>query len=214
MGEVGTALTLHLGCAGRDISDTVPEIHEAELLHVAIPWTPMFADQVLSYQEQYRPLITIIHSTVPVGTCTPHNWVHSPVRGRHPHLLDALRVMPKWFGGAQADSAAHHWPGETLTYPRSEETEAGKLWELIQFGLQVRVCQAIWEWSQDRGLDPRVVYTQFAESYNDGYEQLGDKQFVRPVLDYVPGDIGGHCVTQNSTMIDHSIVDWVVHGSP
>lgn len=212
MGEVGQALADYLHCAGRDISDTAPTVTEADVLHVAIPWTPMFVEQVTNYDGQYRPEIIIVHSTVPVGTCTPHGWVHSPVRGRHPDLGLALRFMPKWFGGGKAEHAANHWPGDTLTYPCSEETEAGKLWELVQFGLQVRVCQAIWEWSQERGLDPDVVYTRFAESYNDGYKELGERQFIRPVLGYVPGDIGGHCVTQNSTMLDHTIVDWVVHG--
>lgn len=101
---------------------------------------------------------------------------------------------------------------KTAVHPRAVETEAGKLWELVQYGLQVRVCQAIHEWCMARGLDPDVVYRQFAEEYNAGYATLGYRRFVRPVLDYVPGPIGGHCVARNAPMIDHPIAEVVQHG--
>jgi len=101
---------------------------------------------------------------------------------------------------------------KTAVHPRAVETEAGKLWELVQYGLQVRVCQAIHEWCMARGLDPDVVYRQFAEEYNAGYATLGYQRFVRPVLDYVPGPIGGHCVTENSYLLDHPISEIVQRG--
>jgi hypothetical protein len=205
MGEVGLALAQVLDVAHtRDIEPGDPI--DADVLHVAFPWSDGFVDACLDYESEYNAGLVVVHSTVPVGTCDPHGWVHSPVRGRHPHLAESLRVFTKHAGGARA--AEFVWPFELQIHDRAAETEAGKLWELVQFGLQVRITQAIYEWSAAGGLDPDVVYRQFAETYNAGCERVAP-QFVRPVLDYVPGPIGGHCVAQNSRLIDHPLIDLI-----
>jgi hypothetical protein len=117
-----------------------------------------------------------------------------------------LTSFVKFFGGARAHEAARVWPGPSKVADLAAETEAAKLWELTQFGIQVRITQAIYEWCEEKGLDADVVYRQMAETYNQGYQKLGDEQFTRPVLDYVPGPIGGHCVVPGVEMLDHPLV--------
>lgn len=207
MGEVGSALVEVLGCDGRDLE---PHGGEYEVLHIAFPYTPGFVSAVQGYAFGHEASLVVVHSTVPVGTCDPQGWVHSPVRGRHPHLAEALRVFPKTFGGARALEV--DWPGLALYLPRAAETEAAKLWELAQFGLQVRVTQAIHEWCESKGVDPSYVYRAAALDYNEGYSKLGEERFMRPVLDYVPGEIGGHCVTPSMAYLDHPIARMVEDG--
>ena len=207
MGEVGSALAEVLGVPGRDVGSF--DLH-ADVLHVAFPWSGRFVSDVHRYQREHGADLVVVHSTVPVGTCDPYGWVHSPVRGRHPHLVESLKAFTKHAGGVRARE--FDWPHTLVVHDRAEETEAGKLWELAQFGLQVRINQAIHEWCVVRGLDPDVVYRQFADTYNEGYEALGEGRFTRPVLNYMPGDIGGHCVAQNSVLLDHPLVD-LVRGS-
>lgn len=214
-GQVGTAVADVLTDVGEVIlRDVEPTDDRADVLHVCIPWSSGFTDTVKDAVTRHRTELVVVHSTVPVGTCDPHGWVHSPVRGRHPNLAPSLRTFTKHFGGRRAAEAADMWApiGKTTVHPRAVETEAGKLWELVQYGLQVRVCQAIHEWCMARGLDPDVVYRQFAEEYNAGYATLGHQRFVRPVLDYVPGPIGGHCVTQNAPFVDHPAAEIVQRG--
>lgn len=214
-GQVGTAVADVLTDVGEvALRDVEPTDDRADVLHVCIPWSSGFADAVKDAVTRHRAELVVVHSTVPIGTCDPHGWVHSPVRGRHPNLAPSLRTFTKHFGGSRAAEAADMWApiSKTAVHPRAVETEAGKLWELVQYGLQVRVCQAIHEWCMARGLDPDVVYRQFAEEYNAGYATLGYRRFVRPVLDYVPGPIGGHCVARNAPMIDHPIAEVVQHG--
>lgn len=210
-GEVGTALhqvlpDVHL----RDIEPTGPD--RAGVLHIAIRHTPTFIATVSDYQRHYDADLVIVHSTVPVGTCDPNGWVHSPVRGRHPDLVDGLKTFTKHVGGARAPEAAANLDAAgitTVTHPRAADTEAGKLWELVQFGLQVTIQHAIYEWCASHDVDPDVVYRAFAQTYNDGYAALGERRFVRPVLDYTPGPIGGHCVRQNAHLLDHPLAGWL-----
>ena len=149
---------------------------------------------------------------MPVGTCDQEGWVHSPVRGRHPNLEEGLKTFIKHFAGERAALAAEHWPGESIVHRSARDTEAGKLLELAQFGLQVRVCQSIYEWCDAQDVDPSVAYSWMASTYNLGYEDLGDDHFIRPVLSHVPGDIGGHCVVQNMELLDHPIAKLMEEG--
>lgn len=200
LGEVGTALTEFLNCSGRDIEWVRPT--QTRILHIAYPWGPDFIESVHRNIYEHSARLTIVHSTVPVGTCDRHGWVHSPVTGKHPQLVKSLGTFNKFFGGPRAEEAAEFWPGPSTTTPLAANTEAGKLWELAQFGMQVRITQRIYEYCQYHGLDPELVYRGFAQSYNHGYSDLEEFQFIRPILEYVPGAIGGHCVQPGIDMLD------------
>lgn len=208
-GEVGAALAAVLGAPARDVE---PIEGAFDVLHVCIPWSEDFVEAVTSYEREHDSDLVVVHSTVPVGTCDPHEWVHSPVRGRHPYLADGLRRFPKHFGGRRAPEAAMLFNTigiSTLTHDRAADTEAGKLWELVQYGVQIQVEKAIHAWCVEQELDFDVVYTRFAETYNEGYLELGEEQFVRPILDHLDGPIGGHCVVPMSALLDHPLAEMV-----
>lgn len=212
-GEVGTAVHAVLSRAHPvAIRDVEPVDLAADVLHVCIPWSNRFVEVVRGYQRQHLADLVVVHSTVPVGTCDSEGWVHSPVRGRHPELVDSLLTFVKHFGGARAEEAAKVFEVagcDVAVHPLAAETESAKLWELVQFGLQVVIEQEIYQWCERSGLDPDVVYRQFAEGYNDGYIAMGLSQFVRPVLEHMPGPIGGHCVRQCSVLLDHPLAAMV-----
>jgi hypothetical protein len=213
-GEVGTAVHAVLSCAHDTlIRDLDPvDVGTVDVLHICFPWSQEFAGQVKEYVAEYRADLVVVHSTVPPGTCDPHAWVHSPIRGRHPRLAESLFAFVKHFGGARAQAAAadFHAAGVRVqAHGLAADTEAGKVWELIQYGLQIRVQKAIHAWCEEHGLDFDTVYTQMARTYNDGYADLGHHQFLRPVLAHIPGPIGGHCVTENAGLINHPLAHMV-----
>jgi len=212
-GEVGTALHQVLRASGPTaIRDVEPVEAQADALHIAFPWSAAFVEHVHDYRAQHGADLVIVHSTVPVGTCDEHGWVHSPVRGRHPRLAPALRVFVKHFGGARAAQAAKLWPGRTRVHARARDTEAGKLWELVQYGVAIQVEKAIHAWCAEHDVNFDIAYREFAETYNAGYKWLDEPQFIRPILEHVPGPIGGHCVVQNAPMIDHPLSRIVTDG--
>lgn len=214
MGEVGHALAQLLpNPAGIDIDTRA--IPSADVIHIAFPWTSTFEDDVERYAVATDAHLIVVHSTVPVGTCDRNGWTHSPVRGRHPDLVDGLKTFVKHVGGWRADDAArilqHDAGMTTRTHTHAATTEAGKLWELAQFGVQIAVEHAIEAWCSARGLSHHEVYAEFARTYNAGYQALGDgERFTRPILDHMPGPIGGHCVTDGADMLGHGLVEFAL----
>ena len=52
------------------------------------------------------------------------------------------------------------------------------------------------------GADFDEAVTDFNETYNSGYDQLGKKNVIRPVLFPPDGPIGGHCVIPNAKLLE------------
>lgn len=206
-GEVGRALMSVLDAAGHDPAAgfTVPEDTACDYLHVCIPYSANFANYVIGYYGRFSPKIVVIHSTVPIGTSDSLGANHSPIRGRHPHLVDSIRSFVKYVGGPQADHACNElrtFGIDARPCASARDTEAGKLLDLMQFAASIAVEKEIHQFCELNGLDFDLAYRDFNESYNDGYSKMGSGHFVRPVLDHNPGPIGGHCIIQNMKHVD------------
>lgn len=195
-GEVGSALASVLKCDLRDIQPSEGLAPTYGILHICFRFSPTFVRDVHQYTDSYGANLVIVHSTVPVGTCDPEGWVHSPVRGRHPDLRGGLTEFVKHFGGARAEEAAAYWPGSlsSLLHDLAATTEAAKLFELQMYGVEIAMEKEVHAFCQQNDLPFQEVYTQFASTYNAGWRRLGQSQFGKPILDHVLGPIGGHCV--------------------
>lgn len=178
-----------------------------EIMHICFGYSDLFVDEVKRYQEQFKPLYTVIHSTVPVGTSTKLNAIHSPMRGLHPNLESGIRTFPKFIGGPKASEVADYFRRADLKvvlYDKSETTEALKLFDTeyyrhcIDFALEVK------EFCDKHHLNFSEVYTIPNQTYNEGYTKLGHPEFVRPVLQPIQKEIGGHCVLPNQKLLEKS----------
>lgn len=200
-GQVGTALATVLEC---DLRDIHPYPGTYDRIHVAFPYGSDFVAEVKYYQNLHEASQVVVHSTVPAGTCDPQGWTHSPVRGRHPDLVGALTTFTKLFGGSDHRPASD-WPGPSDTTPLAVTTELAKLWELAAFGVNIAVEKAVWDACEEWGADYDVAYRLMAQTHNDGVRRLGYSNTARPILEHVPGPIGGHCVRQSMPFIDHPL---------
>lgn len=207
-GQVGNALfDVLIDDGPTAIRDLRDESYKAEFLHICFPYSDQFVDEVKGYNAQYRPRLVIVHSTVPVGTCDPHGWAHSPIRGRHPNLEEGIRTFDKHVGGWR-----HEWAGDifrnaglvVVEHERARDTEAGKLWELLQYGVNIRVEKQMHEWCAENDVDFDIAYSQFAKTYNNGWARL-EPRFVRPVIEHQDGPIGGHCLINSMRFLNHPL---------
>ncbi len=205
-GEVGRAIAEVLGDV--ELRDVAGYTGRADVIHVCFPWSNAFEAEVRAYQVLFGADLTIIHSTVPIGTSRRLGAVHSPVTGRHPHLAESVRTFVKFFGGERAAAAAALFAGvtETRTVPDPETTEAGKLLQTLQFGWQVLLQKEAYRLCRGTGADPEVAYRQFNEAYTAGYGELGDP-FRLPVVADIAGPIGGHCVIPNAAITPSFLAD-------
>jgi UDP-N-acetyl-D-mannosaminuronate dehydrogenase len=207
-GEVGSALHEIIGGDVHDPAQNKIISGHYDLLNICIPYNDKFIQAVKEYQVLFSPLLTVIHSTVPLGTSQACNAVHSPIRGVHPHLAKGIRTFVKFFGGPDAQIAAEYFNKygiETEVTDKSETTEAMKLWDTTQYGLLILMERQIHAWCDKNGVDFNVVYTTANRTYNEGYRALARDEVVRPYLCHTEGKIGGHCVRQNAHLLDASV---------
>lgn len=184
----------------------IPAGETFDVMHICFPYIDSdFVYQVRQYQERFKPHLTIIHSSVPIGTSDDLGAVHSPIRGVHPHLEKGIRTFVKYFGGMKAFEAAHIFAERGIDariVRDARNMEAAKLWDTTQYGVMIMLEKEIYDFCRSNGLDFELVYGEFNETYNAGYTKLNMSHVVRPALMHKPGKIGGHCVVENAALLD------------
>jgi len=212
-GEVGQGLHKILNCDVYDLNYQKMSFGRYAVVHICFPYGKKFIKIVKDYQKRLQPKLTIIHSTVPIGTSRKLKAVHSPIRGAHPNLEQGIRTFIKYFGGAQAKQAAalfKKFKIKTRCFPDAETTEAIKLWDTTQYGWQIILAKEIKNWCDQNNLNFEEIYREANHDYNNGYLQLNRPEVVRPYLINKAGPIGGHCVVPNSYLINSPIARHII----
>lgn len=213
LGEVGGALLEILQTEfevftydiGRD--QELPVVPGVKVLHICFPYSSSFIAKVKEYYEALRPEYVVIHSTVPVGTTRQcgNDFVHSPIRGKHPKLAESVKVFAKFFGGLCAKEVAAIFDQigiRTVVTEKSEETEAMKLWDTEIYREAILLNRKIYRYCAEKGLDFNIVYTLANKTYNEGYSKMGNPEYAKYILKYTEGPIGGHCVEPNHYLLN------------
>lgn len=215
LGEVGKALQNILKCHGKDARDDGEGLNPSyDVLHICFPYSESFNEQVGTYQRRFLPTYTVIHSTVPVGTSALLGALHSPIRGRHPNLEESIKTFVKYVGGPNAAPVVKELKSfgiPAVQVENQDDTEAGKLVDLMQFGDSILLAKEIYEFCKIMGIDFEVAYTRFNRTYNEGYSALGFPQFQRPVLKHIEGKIGGHCVVKMMELLDSKTAKRIIN---
>lgn len=214
LGEVGSALQKILDCDGYDPYKGGGKLNAPyDFIHICFPWQEDFVREVGRYTGAGKTKHVVIHSSVPVGTCDEHGWIHSPIRGVHPNLEQGIRTFVKYFGGVGAEEAAKMFSDlgiNTRLVGDARTTEALKLWDTTQYGVMIMLEKSIHEYCRQQGLDPEIVYTDANHTYAIGYEALNRPEVIRPYLRHMDGEIGGHCVIPNAHLLASPIAEMLI----
>jgi UDP-N-acetyl-D-mannosaminuronate dehydrogenase len=214
LGEVGKPLlelvSRHHRTVGVDITPPSGNIKQVDVLHVCYPFQiDNFVGETVRYIELFKPALTIVNSTVAIGTTRSIAEragaivVNSPVRGKHANMLDELCNYAKFVGAIDhvaAGQAVEHFESiglKTRVLSSPEATELAKLTETTYFGLMIGWAQEI-----ERYCDQSKVSYEEIVSF---YEEI--KFF--PSVKYFPGIIAGHCVMPNIEILrkfDESVI--------
>lgn len=204
LGEVGRPLRDLVAGAGAEVIGIdvapvdLPAPGTVAVMHVCMPFEiDDFIGQTVAYVDYLRPGLTVINSTVGVGTTravherTGALIVHSPVRGKHARMREELAHYDKFIGpiGAEAGALAkQHFESVGMTtrmLSSPEASELAKLTETTYFGVLLAWAQEIERYCDAVGVDYDEVVAI--------HEQIG---YLPPVR-FFPGVIGGHCVMPN-----------------
>ena len=211
-GEIGSSLAKVYKEKGiepmiRDIQiNTI--FKDVDVLDICLPYTENFIDIVNDYVELYSPKLTIIHSTVPVGTTKKISrpCVHSPVRGVHPNLKEGIQKFVKFIGwndDIDLMLAEEHYRNlEIIHYPvkNSDSTELAKLTSTTYYGLCIAWHGEMKKMCDKYNIDFDVI-NKWTLSYNLGYMGLNMQHVVRPNLHPPENEIGGHCIIPNVELL-------------
>ena len=201
LGEIGKPLLQLISTkhevVGVDIKPVGP-VENVEVLHVCFPFQIRdFIGETARYIERFRPELTVINSTVSIGTTraiaerTGAAVVNSPVRGKHIRMLQDLQFYTKFVGAldsAAGEHAARHFNAvglKTKVLSSPEATELAKLTETTYFGLMIAWAQELERYCDQTGANYEEIISFYDEI-----------KFFPPVK-YFPGVIGGHCVMPN-----------------
>jgi len=188
------------------------------IMHICFPYSPFFIESVKKYCKAYKPKYVIIHSTIKPGTTnTIQKTVnpllfYSPVRGLHNQLYEAVKnyfikyIVSSFVIDAKArkDIICHYeelnikwqwWAGSV------NGLELAKILSTTYYGWNILFAKQVKKLCEKYGLEYDDVYTHANKSYNQGYDSMGQIQFIRPILYPPKGKIGGHCVTQNIELL-------------
>lgn len=209
LGEVGEPLLQLIERSGKPVVgvdvDTAayPERGSVGVMHVCFPFqVGDFVGEVARYIDLLAPEVTVVNSTVAVGTTraiqerTGAKVAYSPIRGKHAAMLEQLTKYIKFVGADDPDTAAQVAASfaalgmETRIVGSPETAELAKLTETTYFGVLIAWAQTVDGWCEQAGVDYDEVVAF--------YEEV---PFFPPVK-YYPGVIGGHCVMPNIELLD------------
>lgn len=203
----------------RDIDSDI--VGQFNYVHITFPYTDNFVELVRGYEELYSPHTIIVHTTTKIGTIRNlgEKAVHVPIRGKHPNLAQSIKTFRLYIGGNDIDRVTdvaaifkQVVPDVYILDQPPETTEALKILSTTYYGWNIIFEKWAHDFCERYEIPFEVVYTDANKSYNEGYTKMGMPQFVRPVLEHMPGCIGGHCVRQNCDMMpEESIPEFIIY---
>ena len=223
-GEVGKAIKQVEEEAENEVHvlelNTSPDLNDYDVMHVCIPFSESFKNDVSMAAVRYAPKLVIINSTVPAGTTDEikkminnANFnipvVHSFVRGIHPDLYEGIKTFVKYVGGTQDDCnlASAYWTSlkiESRRIGSAEECEVAKIFSTTYYSWNILFAKQVDRICKKNGWNFNNVYTEPNLTYNDGYIELYKPEVVRPVLTAPKGILGGHCCAPNFELLPES----------
>jgi len=221
LGEIGTPILQLISKAvpaiGYDINKTLIDKNKLEkfekldtrFLHVCIPFSDKFVNNVISLAKQFMPEGIVIHSTISPGTTGNIQSkltipvIYSATRGVHKRMLYDLKRYVKFFA-IEPTAPRSKWVSSTfsslmkkcgvktkkMTTPLTLEL-AKIVVDTSYYGWLINYAQI----SKMIAIKNNVNYDEMWSFADEIHKFLGN----RPKM--FPGFIGGHCVIPNLDLI-------------
>ena len=184
---------------------------KVDVMHICISYFDNFVEVVVDYINKYKPKLTIINSTVRPGTTqkiyekTKALVVHSPIRGRHPHLEEGILKFVAFIGPTSEEAgklAKEHFDSigvKSEILSSAVNTEVGKLLSTTYYAINIAFHQEMDRICKHYGSDFKEAVSRFNETCTMDINH----KIPRPVM--FPGVIGGHCLIPNIEILKMDI---------
>ena len=187
---------------------------ETSFLHIAIPVTAKFINNVLKLEKKFDPECIVIHSTIKPGTTKKLQGIlsipviYSATRGVHRRMIYDLKRYTKFFTISK-NAPRSKWASlefvrsmkkcgiKTRKMSKPETLELAKIiCDTSYLGWLINYAQL----SNRIAINNKVNYDEMWLFADEIHKYLGN----RPKM--FPGIIGGHCVIPNLELVhDHTL---------
>ena len=190
---------------------------KTSFLHIAIPATGKFVNNILKLYKKFQPECIVIHSTIKPGTTEkiqgklPIPVIYSATRGIHKRMVYDLKRYTKFFAISKS-APRGRWASAKYTkimkqcgirtkkMSKPETLELAKIiCDTTYLGWLVNYAQL----SNMIAIEHGVEYDEMWSFSDEIHKFLGN----RPKM--FPGFIGGHCVIPNIDLLHNQTLDLI-----
>jgi UDP-N-acetyl-D-mannosaminuronate dehydrogenase len=190
---------------------------ETSFLHIAIPVTDKFINDILNFHNKFQPECVVIHSTIKPGTTEKLQRklsipiIYSATRGVHKRMSYDLKRYTKFFA-ISLNAPNGKWASsryvklmkrcgiKTKKMSKPETLELAKI-----------VCDTSYlGWLVNYAQISNIIATQYEVDYDEMWSFSDEiHKFLNNRPKMFPGHIEGHCVIPNLDLINNQTFDLI-----
>ena len=229
IGEIGKPILKLLSkdniIVGFDLNPHLMDIRKFEryknlktsFLHIAIPVTGKFINNVLKLYKKFQPEFIVIHSTIRPGTTEelqgklPIPVIYSATRGVHKRMLSDLKRYTKFFAILK-NAPKKQWGIKTYSKKmkncgvKTKQMSKPETLELAKILCDTSYLGWLINYSQITNVIAKTYDVNYDEMWlfsEEIHKFLGN----RPKM--YPGYIGGHCIIPNLELINNQTLNLI-----
>ena len=229
LGEIGKPilklLSKHNIVVGFDLNhDLMDEIKfekyknlETSFLHIAIPITDKFINNVLNLFKKFQPECIVIHSTIRPGTTEklqkkiPIPVIYSATRGVHKRMIYDLKRYTKFFV-ISASAPRSKWASSRYVKVMKDcGIKTKKMSNPETLELAKIICDTSYlGWLVNYAQLSNIVAIEYGVNYDEMWSFSDEiHKFLGNRPKMFPGFIGGHCVIPNLDLIHNQTLNLI-----
>ena len=184
---------------------------QTSFLHIAIPVTDKFVNNVLKLNKKFKPECIVIHSTINPGTTKTLQKklsipvIYSATRGVHKRMIHDLKRYTKFFA-ISTNAPRHKWASSRFTKLMKEcGIKTKKMSKPETLELAKIICDTSYlGWLVNYAQLSNIIAIKHGVDYDEMWSFSDEiHRFLGNRPKMFPGFIGGHCVIPNIDLIDN-----------
>jgi UDP-N-acetyl-D-mannosaminuronate dehydrogenase len=190
---------------------------ETSFLHICIPFSEKFIENVISLSKKFSPESIVIHSTISPGTTYKLQSllsipvIYSATRGVHKRMLYDLKRYTKFYA-IESSAPRKKWASHSYSKLMNK---AGVMTKQMSSPITLELAKIVVDTSYYGWL---INYAQLSNmiaiKHNVNYDEMWSfaddiHKFLGNRPKMFPGFIGGHCVIPNLDLINDETLDLI-----
>jgi len=180
------------------------------MLHICIPFSKKFNNNVIHLHKKFLPEIIVVHSTIQPYTTKrlqkklPCPVIYSATRGVHRRMLSDLKKYTKFFATEKTDPKSEWAAKKYSSLLRKCNVKSKRMKDPVTLELaKIVVDTTYYGWLINYAQLSSMIAQKYGVDYDEMWtfsDEIHRHLANRPKM--FPGFIGGHCVIPNLKLID------------